>query len=70
MGITNVLVEILIQFASYLTRPINETSNLKESVFGIGSIQYINLGTTLIFVSIKYPLMKELGIGWVPLLDG
>lgn len=55
MGITNVLVEVLIQYASYLTRPINETSNINDSVLGISGIQYVNLGTTLIFVSIKYP---------------
>lgn len=56
MGILNVLVEVLIQFASFFTRPINEEVNLIDSVNGIASIQYINLGTILIFVSIDYNL--------------
>jgi len=56
MGIVNVLVEILIQTASYFTRPINEEVNLIDSTNGIAGIQFINLGTTLIFVSIKFRL--------------
>lgn len=38
MGITNVLVELLIQFGSYLTRPENETKNLIALIVGIASI--------------------------------
>lgn len=38
MGIVNVLVEVLIQFASFFTRPLNEEVNLIDSVNGIASI--------------------------------
>lgn len=62
MGIVNVLVEILIQVASIFTRPLNEEENLIDSLNGITSIQYINLGTTLIFVSIRYNLKDLIGI--------
>lgn len=34
------------------TRPLNEETNLLDSVNGIAAIQTINLGTTLICVSI------------------
>lgn len=63
MGIANILVELLIQFASTMTRPVNETENMIDSVTGISSIQYINLGTTLIFVSINLNLKSTFGFG-------
>jgi len=56
MGIINVLSEILIGFASQFTRPVNETKNIIDSIAGICSIQFINLGMLLIFVSINYEL--------------
>ena len=56
MGIINVSVEILIQFASIFTRPVNETKNIIDCITGISAIQFINLGLILIFVSIHYDL--------------
>ena len=35
MGIVNVLVELLIGFASQFTRPLNETKNVIDSITGI-----------------------------------
>jgi hypothetical protein len=56
MAVTNILVEILIVTASKFTRPINQAKNVIDSIAGISWIQYINLGTVLITVSIHYDL--------------
>ena len=62
MGICNVLIELLIQAASALTRPINETKNIIDSITGISWIQYINLGTILIVVTLDFNLDNYFGI--------
>ena len=61
MGIINVLVELIINALSTLTRPTNEAKNIKDAITGISWIQYINLGTILITVGLNINLEYYLG---------
>ena len=65
MGICDVLVELFVQFTSEFLRPVDDTTNLLDSIFGIMWIQFVNLGFILIFMSLNIqiiPLLNRVGI--------
>lgn len=47
----NVLVELLILFATYFTRPVNLVDNINNSIRAISLIQFINLGLILLVIN-------------------
>ena len=53
MGIGDVLVELFVMFTSNFLKPIDDTTNLLDSIFGIVWIQFVNLGFILIFMSLN-----------------
>ena len=53
MGIGDVLVELFVQFTSDFLKPIDDTTNLLDSIVGIMWIQFVNLGFILIFMSLN-----------------
>jgi hypothetical protein len=59
MGVVNLLTELVVGFGSGLTRPGNHTSILKDTIVGISWIQFINLGSVLIIISMKVHLPKN-----------
>jgi hypothetical protein len=60
MGIGDIIVELFVQKASNFLKPLDETTNLIDSMLGIMWVQFVNLGFILIFISINIPIFSEM----------
>ena len=57
--IGNVTVELMIQYGSYLTRPVNEQVIVKNAIRAISWIQFINLGLILFVINISFKIAYD-----------
>jgi hypothetical protein len=62
--LANVLVEVLIQFGTKLTRPVNEQDIITNAVRAISWIQFINLGLVLLIIGMNVKIGGKLK--WAP----
>ena len=61
--LANILVEVLIQFGTKLTRPVNEQNIVTNAVRAISWIQFINLGLVLFIIGMNVRIGK---VKWAP----
>lgn len=69
IAIINIIVEIFIGFASSCRRPITETKNVTDAIFGVTFIQFINLGLVIVFANINFKFSSE-NYSFLRILDG
>lgn len=59
IAVVSIAIEHLIQVTEEQRRPVDETENALQAVTGIKSVQFVNLGLVLVFVSIHFRLSDD-----------
>ena len=64
MGIGDILVELFVQLTSKkILKPMDDTDNLIDSIFGIMWIKFVNLGFKFLFVSLDVEIIALNKVG-------
>jgi len=68
IAFVNVMIEVLVNWATDFRRPVNETMNVIDSIAGICRMQFLNLGLILISSTINFKVIS--GFSILRILDG